>query len=88
MFALLILVRKKTQTGANVVPKTDGFGNPVQTDRLGSCSRQGCPYPRRIDKSGKVLDYCSKGCAKKDSVPQASATTKGMPHIAVLNVYS
>ena len=72
----MVLVRKKPPTGATagVVPRVDGHGFPVQTDRNGMCKRQGCEFPRRIDEfTGKVFDYCGKTCAIKDSGAHTAA---------------
>lgn len=73
----MVSVRKKPPSGAaaGIIPRIDGFGNPLQTDRNGLCKRQGCEFPRRIDEStGKVFDYCGKTCAKRDSGIPTAAT--------------
>ena len=60
-----------TQQPGGIQPRVSEQGSPQQTTAFGTCSRPGCPYPKRID-GDKVHDYCSRTCAQKDMQGGAS----------------
>lgn len=47
-------------------PRTDAFGQPIQSVQFGTCKFPGCQFPKRIE-GNKVHDFCSRTCAKKFS---------------------
>ena len=67
-----------TASSQGIQPRMTQSGQPLQTSKHGNCACPGCPYPKRIDSDGQVLDYCSKTCAQKaDYIKQNTAFTVG-----------
>ena len=83
-----MIVKKKSAqasskgAGVGVKPKTDSSGAPVQTDKQGTCKYPGCSYPRRIEASGHIHDFCSRTCADKfGKLPATSAMSSSSKYV-------
>lgn len=71
--------------GGGFKPRTDVFGQPLQSTQFGTCKFPTCNFPKRIE-GNKVHDFCSRTCAKNFSQlpPQMQATISSGGQVMVV----